>query len=147
MALTVRPAKLNELPELTGLCARAKAALGHSPEALERFRFDLTFRKDALLTTRVAVAEGSASRKIGVAQIGIDKTEAELMKLYVDPRFFGRGVGRALMDWAAREARALGAVRLELDADPASAVFFRRMGAVEIAREPVRIRCELALDR
>lgn len=147
MALIIRPATLNELPELTGLCARAKAALGHSPEALERFRFELTFRKDALLNTRIVVAEGSASRKVGVAQIDIDKTEAELMKLYVDPRFFGRGAGRALMDWAAREARALGAVRLQMDADPASAVFFRRLGAFEIAREPEHIRYELPLGR
>jgi GNAT superfamily N-acetyltransferase len=55
-----------------------------------------------------------------------------LNKLFVEPRQIRSGVGRALLAHAVAEARQRGAERLTILADPNSAGFYERNGAVRI---------------
>lgn len=71
---------------------------------------------------RVAVAE-SASSLVGFCVLHqpsefASKSDAArpiaLQQLYISPALTGRGIGAALMDWALREARALGCNAVQL---------------------------------
>jgi GNAT superfamily N-acetyltransferase len=66
---------------------------------------------------------------VGLAQVKVAGTDADLSKLFVEPAHFRSGVGRLLFAWATAKARGLGAVRMTIEADPGAAPFYERMGA------------------
>jgi hypothetical protein len=73
------------------------------------------------LRWRKKTAELLASPKIKV--IG---SEADLLKLFVEPTMLRNGVGMKLFHWATSEAAARGADRMVIKADPDAAPFYRR---------------------
>ncbi len=135
MAARLRPARPEECAALTDLCLRAKAHWGYDADFLELCRPALTVAPADLDPGRLVVAE-AAGRLLGLAEIlppaateGVAAGgAAELAKLFVAPEAMGRGIGRALMDWARAAARAAGARRLEWLADPAAVGFYLRLG-------------------
>jgi predicted N-acetyltransferase YhbS len=60
----------------------------------------------------------------------------ELDALFVAPEHIGTGLGKALMGWAIRTARAAGAARLSILSDPHAAPFYRHLGARDVGSEP-----------
>jgi myo-inositol-1(or 4)-monophosphatase len=72
----------------------------------------------------------------GVAQFEISDGEADLLKLFVAPETIRCGVGRLLLGWACAAARNMGAGRMFIEADPAAAPFYRRLGAQDIGFAP-----------
>lgn len=125
----------DEAELLTDLCFRSKAVWGYDAEFMQACRAELTLRPADLARDRfrVATIDGEI---VGVVQIVIAGDEAELAKLFVEPGTIGTGVGKALFTWAADEARARGAMRLWIEADPGAAAFYRRMGATEAGLVP-----------
>ena len=91
-------------------------------------RAELTLHPDDLRTTQLQVAERDATA-VGLAQLKVSGGDAGLMKLFVEPALLGSGIGRLLFAWATERARALGAVRMMIEADPGAAPFYERMGA------------------
>lgn len=77
-----------------------------------------------------------AGEPVGVAEISVDGRSAELEKLFVDPAYLRRGIGRVLLDWACRQAAKAGATSLMIDSDPGAADFYRANGAVTIGTAP-----------
>ena len=57
---------------------------------------------------------------------------ANLDDLWVLPAFIGHGIGRSLFQHAVSQARADGALAIELDADPNAQAFYERMGCYKI---------------
>ena len=88
----------------------------------------MTLRPDELQSTHIQVAERD-STVVGLAQVKITGTDADLLKLFVEPALLKSGVGRLLFEWATARARGLGAVRMIIEADPGAASFYERMGA------------------
>jgi N-acetylglutamate synthase-like GNAT family acetyltransferase len=87
----------------------------------------------------------------GLVELSAEGKLAELEKLFVDPAFFGRGIGRTLFEWAKREAVRMGAERLTVDSDPGARDFYLAMGAIEVgtshsASIPGRVLPRLELD-
>ncbi|MGA7711873.1 MAG: GNAT family N-acetyltransferase [Rhizomicrobium sp.] len=72
----------------------------------------------------------------GVVQITPNGKIADLAKLFVEPFYFGSGVGRQLFAWAENTARTAGAALLVIESDPNAADFYRRMGAVDDGLAP-----------
>jgi len=66
---------------------------------------------------------------VGLAQVKVTGTDADLLKLFVEPALLRSGVGRLLFEWATARARSLGAVRMIIEADPDATTFYERMGA------------------
>jgi GNAT superfamily N-acetyltransferase len=91
-------------------------------------RNELTLRPDELQSTRLQVAERDSTIN-GLAHIKVTGADADLLKLFVEPVLLGSGVGRLLLEWATAAARALGAVRMMIEADPDAAPFYEHMGA------------------
>ena len=80
-----------------------------------------------------------AGGTIGFAQVAIEGDLAELFKLFVAPTRLRTGAGRALFDWATETARAEGARRMTIEADPEAAPFYRRMGRPRHRHGAVRL--------
>ena len=131
----LRPARAAELPRLTALCHRSKAVWGYDAAFMAACREELTLTRQDLLQSAVQIAEDAAGI-VGVVQVVIDGAGAELEKLFVEPDRIGTGAGRQLMIWAIKAARAGGANRLMIDADPGAAGFYRRLGARDVGTTP-----------
>jgi GNAT superfamily N-acetyltransferase len=131
----LREPRVEELPALSALCLRSKAVWGYDNNFLEACRGELTIEPRDLRSTSIAVAERDG-KIVGVAQVKVVGSEADLLKLFVEPTTLRSGVGRALFVWAIGQATSNGADRLVIDADPDAAPFYRRMGAEHFGLAP-----------
>ncbi len=104
----------------------SKAHWGYDAAFLEACREELTVTMADLEIGHIQVAsEGSAL--LGLVQVSLEADDCSLEKLFVTPTAMGHGVGRALFVWSVDTARALGARRLIVEADPGARAFYRRM--------------------
>nr|QDF38614.1 GNAT family N-acetyltransferase [Bradyrhizobium symbiodeficiens] len=128
MPCLLRSPALEELPALSALCFRSKAVWGYDKDFMEACRRELSIDPDEMISTSIAVAE-DYGKIVGIAQVKVVGSEADLLKLFVEPTALRRGIGRALFIWATDIAASMGADRLVIEADPDAASFYRRMGA------------------
>ena len=126
--IKLRDVRPDELASLSELCLRSKAVWGYDDAFMAACRTELTLRPGELGSTHLQVAERSTA-VLGLAQVKIAGTEADLLKLFVEPALLKSGVGRLLFEWAIARARSLGADRMMIEADPGAAPFYERMGA------------------
>ncbi len=91
-------------------------------------RAELTLHPEELRSTSLQLAVRD-STVIGLTQVKVTDTDADLLKLFVEPALLRSGVGRLLFEWATARARGLGAVRMMIEADPGAVPFYERMGA------------------
>ena len=126
--IQLRDARQDELPSLGELCLRSKAIWGYDDAFMTACQNELTLRPDELQSTHLQVAERD-STVVGLAQVKVTDSDADLLKLFVEPALLRSGVGRLLFEWATARARCLGAVRMIIEADPDAASFYERMGA------------------
>ena len=126
--IQLRDARKSELPSLGELCLRSKAVWGYDDTFMTACRTELTLHPDELESTNLQVAVCD-STVIGLAQVKVTDTDADLLKLFVEPALLRSGVGRLLFEWATARARGLGAVRMIIEADPGAVPFYERMGA------------------
>lgn len=85
---------------------------------------------------RVLVAAGDGDRPLGVACVQGEGAVVDLADMFVDPPAIGGGAGRALFEACVVLARALGARRMTILADPNAAPFYERMGARFLRNAP-----------
>ena len=126
--IKLRDARESELPGLGQLCLRSKAVWGYDDAFMTACRAELTLRPDELQSTHLQVAERETA-VAGLAQVKVTDVDADLLKLFVEPALLRSGVGRLLFGWAIATARALGAIRMIIEADPGATPFYERMGA------------------
>ena len=113
---------------MSDLCLRSKAVWGYDAAIMAACTDELTLSPGDLAASDLMVAE-SDGELAGIAQLSVEGDAAELDKLYVDPQRLGQGIGRALFCWAVEQARAGGATRMTIDADPHAQAIYERMGA------------------
>jgi GNAT superfamily N-acetyltransferase len=135
MQLLIRAPEVEELPALGELCLRSKAVWGYDADFMKACRAELSFAPSDLASSRIAVATRGGS-VLGVAQVRMAGRDADLTKLFVEPSAMHTGAGRALFDWALDAARAMGAERMVIEADPDAAPFYRRLGARDAGLAP-----------
>jgi len=95
--IQLRDARKSELPSLGELCLRSKAVWGYDDAFMTACRNELTLRPDELQSTHLQVAERD-STVVGLAQVKVTGTDADLLKLFVEPALLGSGVGRLLFE-------------------------------------------------
>lgn len=135
MQLLIRAPDVEELAALSELCMRSKAVWGYDAAFMAACRRELSFVPHDLESSRIAVATRGEG-VLGVAQVRVAGKEADLVKLFVEPAAMRSGVGQALFAWALDAARALGASRIIIEADPDAAPFYRRLGARDAGLAP-----------
>jgi GNAT superfamily N-acetyltransferase len=133
--VAIRNARPADLEALSALCLRSKAHWGYDAAFLQACRAELTLRPEHLQQTIVRIAEQDAA-PLGMVQVAVSGETADLLKLFVEPRAMAQGVGRLLMEVAVSDAQRAGAVEMTIEADPAAAPFYQRMGARRVGEAP-----------
>jgi N-acetylglutamate synthase-like GNAT family acetyltransferase len=133
--ISIRRARPDEAAFLTELCLRSKAVWGYDEKFIAACRPEVAMTPETVATSCVVVAEIDGG-VVGVAQLTVRSSVAELDKLFIEPSNLRSGVGRTLLSWAKAEASRSGAVVLMVDADPYAAAFYRRSGAIDVGLVP-----------
>lgn len=124
--LRIRPARPEEWRDLEALQRRAALAL-------DEYREQLEAEPDAIVLPFEQVEQGSVlvaelgNRLAGFAAVLIEKDQAELDGLFVEPGLWGRGIGAALVEVAVHQARRQGLAMMVI-ADPAARAFYEKCG-------------------
>lgn len=129
--LNVHRAELQELDAINRLIERA-VATWNLPERVKRLALP-TYRYTPLDLQALTILAGyRGATLVGVA--AWESTESEtppglaLHGLYVDPHWWGRGIGTALLARVEQSAREQGFTRLIVKAQPGATGFFLRHG-------------------
>lgn len=134
--MRIRRASPADAPALTRLARDAKASWGYPAAWLEAWRDALTITTDYVATHLVLVAEDDGAGALGTCALERMDDDWSLEHVWVAPAAQGRGVGRALVAHALAAARADGAARVHLLADPHAVGFYERLGARAVASVP-----------
>lgn len=121
-------AKPEDADALTEIAFAAKRHWGYPERWIQDWRDILTMRPKfiAANTTYCAIER---DRPIGFYMLTAESDELHFDHLWVLPLAMGRGVGRALFEHAAGQAKALGFRHIKIEADPNAEGFYQRMGA------------------
>src|SRR5271156_5864280 len=84
LVLKIRIPTADELPRLSDLCFRSKAVWGYDEAFMEACRSELSIDPQDLQMTSIAVAHEDG-RPSGVVQVKIIDSQADLLKLFVEP--------------------------------------------------------------
>ncbi len=133
--MKIRRALPEELPALSELCLRSKAYWKYDAAFIAACREELTLTVQQLDEDYIMVADDDG-RLAGVVQLILDGTTAELEKLFIDPDWIGKGVGRMLFNWALETAKSRGATIMNVVADPGAAPFYEKMGFIQFGTYP-----------
>lgn len=127
--LTVRAALPEEREDLEALQWRASLANEHDRPDLEAHPDAIHLPAEQIERGDVFVAELDG-RTVGFSAILPEDGHVELDGLFVEPDIWRRGIGAALVDAAAHEARRQG-LALMVTANPHALDFYRRCGFTE----------------
>lgn len=127
----VRAGTEGDFARLREIAVEAKGHWGYDRARVEDWAKDGDFEAESLRAREVYVAEADGAA-IGWGALIMRGEIGWLEDLWVDPPWIGRGVGRLLFEHVAERARGLGARRLEWEAEPNAAGFYRRMGAAYV---------------
>ncbi|MEL7253617.1 MAG: GNAT family N-acetyltransferase [Pseudomonadota bacterium] len=131
----LRTATPADLTPLSRLCLRSKAHWGYDADFMAACVPALTITQADLEGDLLVIAEQGGTLA-GMAQLAGPPEDMEIDRFFIDPPFMGAGCGRVLFQWCLNTARAQGATRLAIEADPGAAPFYEHMGAVRIGEAP-----------
>jgi GNAT superfamily N-acetyltransferase len=124
----IREGRESDFERLRAIAVEAKAHWGYDRALVEEWAQGGDFEPESLRRRLLYVAEEDG-RPVGWAALIPRGEVGWLEDLWVDPAWIGRGIGRALFEHVATEARQRGARRLEWEAEPNAQGFYRHMGA------------------
>ena len=113
------------------IAVEAKAHWGYDRALVEEWALGGDFDPESLRKRLLYVAE-SDGRPVAWAALIPRGEVGWLEDLWVEPAWIGRGVGRALFEHVAAEARQRGARRLEWEAEPNAQGFYEHLGATYV---------------
>jgi GNAT superfamily N-acetyltransferase len=126
--VSIRPARLEELPFLDDLVLRSKSHwVGGRVEDVPGVMPKLTAED---ITVRHATVAEKGGVPIGFYTLNEHEDYLGIGLLFVDRPFIGCGVGRLLWSHLTQHAAALGARVLGVGAEPRAEGFYQRMGMV-----------------
>lgn len=124
-------AKPEDADGLTEIAFAAKRHWGYPAPWIQRWRDVLTMRPK-FVAANIAYAAMEEDRAIGFYLLTTEANGMHLDHLWLLPEAIGRGVGRALFEHAAAQARALGFHTIKIESDPNAEGFYQRMGAKRV---------------
>jgi GNAT superfamily N-acetyltransferase len=127
-AIRIREGAEADFERLRAIAVEAKAHWGYDRALVEEWAQGGDFEPESLRRRLLYVAEEDG-RPVAWAALIPRGEVGWLEDLWVDPAWIGRGLGRALFERVATEARQRGARQLEWEAEPNAQGFYRHMGA------------------
>ena len=132
----VRQALPDEAEDLTDLKMRSKAHWGYDQAFLDAWRPGHAITAETIERDEVYCAEIEGVVAGMCRLCKVSETEAYLEDLFVEPAFIGTGIGALLWRYAVAVAGAMGAIVLDLTADPHARLFYEHMGAIVVGETP-----------
>jgi GNAT superfamily N-acetyltransferase len=129
--IAIRPARLDEGPELTELAVRAKSHWGYDAGFLDSARADLRIDPDTIRSARIYVVEHAGSI-VGFYGLLGEPPEGRLEWMFLEPHAIGHGHGRRMWSDAIERARAAGFSELLIESDRFAEPFYLAMGAIRL---------------
>jgi GNAT superfamily N-acetyltransferase len=136
--IEIRRAEPRMADELTRIAHAAKAHWGYPESQIASWRDELTLTAEFIRSNLVHVAV-CAGEPVGTYALIGSGRRLELEHFWIDPRWVGQGLGRALFEHATYEAVGLGATTLEILSDPHAEGFYLRMGARRTGEKPAPV--------
>ena len=131
--IRIRAATLADAEPMTALCMRSKASNGYDDAFMAACADELFIGEEEMEERLYYVAE-LGDVLAGCGAVSLVGTVAEIESMFVSPDLKRAGIGSRLWDALEAKARALGASRLILDADPHAVEFYKSRG-MEIVGE------------
>jgi predicted N-acetyltransferase YhbS len=134
----IRPARIDEAPQLTQLCKDASLPYGYDEEAIQRFEPALSVNLALIASGLTFVAENSASQPLGVMAVRPVGLGGLILldRIFVQPSGQRQGIGRQLFYRAVDKSVAMGGGAILIYSHPQAAGFYKRVGSIKIARHP-----------
>jgi GNAT superfamily N-acetyltransferase len=126
-AIHVREGHEADFRRLRQIAVDSKAHWGYERALVEDWAEGGDFEPESLGQRLVYVADEDG-QAVGWASLIPRGEVGWLEDLWIEPAWIGRGVGRMLFEHVKERARALGAKRLEWEAEPNARGFYERMG-------------------
>ena len=123
----IRRALAADAETLSAIAQAAKRHWGYPEEWMATWQADLTLDSDRIASTEVYLIE-SAAGVAGFYATAPGAPRWTLDHLWVRPDRMGQGLGRQLVAHALAQARAAGAIGLDIEADPNAEPFYRHLG-------------------
>ena len=133
--LRIRRAEPSEAEALAELSLRSKAHWGYDAAFMQLAREHLVMTPEliARAAAYVAIRDGAVA---GFYALDMEDGRPTLADLWLEPRFIGLGIGRALWRHMLREAARLGYRTVHITSDPNAAEFYAKMGARPMGAVP-----------
>ena len=135
-------AKPEDADVLTEIAHAAKRHWGYPERWIESWRDILTIRPE-LIAANVAFAAMEDDRAVGFYLLTRESDGVHLDHLWISPHAMGRGLGRALFEHAANEARGLGHRAVKIEADPNAERFYTHMGARRVGTRVTNVETQV----
>jgi GNAT superfamily N-acetyltransferase len=126
-AIHIRDGHEADFRRLRQIAVDSKAHWGYERALVEDWAEGGDFEPESLGQRLVYVADEDG-QAVGWASLIPRGEVGWLEDLWIEPAWIGRGVGRMLFEHVKERARALGAKRLEWEAEPNARGFYERMG-------------------
>jgi N-acetylglutamate synthase-like GNAT family acetyltransferase len=131
MNFEIRRADPDDAAALTELAHAAKRHWRYPESWIAHWKSDLTITPEFIAVNEVFVA--TIDNEIaGCCALVVTEKLAELEHMWINPKYMGNGVGRALFTRVRERAQAQRFHALEITADPNAEGFYERMGAMRI---------------
>ena len=150
--MVIRAAKPSEAAVLSEIAMEAKRYWDYPPVVMESWHSTLTLQAMEIDLSPPFVAEED-SQVVGFYQLIADGDNVELEHMWVKPQYMNKGIGKQLMAHAISAAKARGAKRMSIDADPNATAFYLSCGAYRVGEtrapipgQPQRARQLLEID-
>ena len=147
----LRPGKAQERDELEKLQLRSSIALLAYRDAILQHPESIELPLELLEEGRLQVAEVDGLLIGFSVMLAPEEKTGELDGLFVEPAWWGRGVGTALLRDALDRARAEGAIAMDVTANPEAVEFYAQFGFVCLHETQTRfgpaqrMRCSLSI--
>ena len=128
--LIIRKAESSESVYLNQLALRSKSYWGYSEEFMLACQEELQVTNEKLSKLHYCIAQ-SEDKIVGFYALEfLSKSEYELEALFIDPKYIGKGFGKALITHAKCHAKKMGAKSLIIQGDPNANKFYLAAGGV-----------------
>jgi len=144
MEFKLRPALEGEAKLLSDLAARSKAHWPYDPSYLSLVRSVIHITPEEIVKWPVIVGV-QGTEICGFSAVATIQGANMLDHLWIDPKFIGKGLGRALFHESVRKAQDLGWKSFQVASDPHAEEFYLKMGAIRIGEKESKIKPGLML--
>jgi N-acetylglutamate synthase-like GNAT family acetyltransferase len=144
--MNIRRAKADESEILSNIAIRSEASWNYDSNYMDNFKIIYKVTKEFISSNPTFVIEDE-EKIIGFYGILINKEEAELEYLFIEPKYIGKGYGKLLWNHIVAYCRRMRIVKFVIITSPQAKEFYIRMGCIQIGEVASLIKKERKIPK